>query len=148
MFEDDSIRKTANVIEAERRERSHGAIRTLWFTGDSLRELRQHVGYGAWRRSLRRCAQLVGVHMATLDDALRAAEAFSLPERDALLNTFAHSLVVLTPSHVVELARLPKRRRRDAIAHLVAAPKTNRQLRAYIRDELRIVRRSHLALDC
>lgn len=148
MLEDDSICKTAHVIEAERRERSLAAVRALWFTGDALRELRQRVGHGAWRRSARRCAELVGVHVATLDDALRAADAFSLPERDALLKAFADSPVVLTPSHVMELARLPKRHRRDAIAHLLATPQTNRQLRAYIRDELRIVRRTRLSLDC
>jgi hypothetical protein len=148
MFDDDSISKTAHVIEAERRERTAAAVRALWFTGDALRELRQRVGHGAWRRSARRCAQLVGVHVATLDDALRAAEAFSLPERDALMKTFAESPVVLTPSHVMELARLPKRHRREAIAYLLAAPQTNRQLRAYIRDELRIARRARLALDC
>jgi hypothetical protein len=126
--------RAIQLVAFERRDRAFGAIRALWRVGDALRELRAETSHGSWRRLLDRCAKELGVHVTTLDDAIRASEAFDGDARASLFDRFANPHTNLTVSHVTELARCHPRLRSRALGFLLSAPRTIRELRAHLRD--------------
>ena len=117
------------VILAARNAADQEAIRALWRIGDAVVRLRKHASSGKWRQLLSACAESAGLHPGSLDDAERCALAFPVPEREQLLAKFSEARSPITRSHVVTLARLPRRDRTSAIDHLLRGQCTVAQLR-------------------
>src|SRR5215475_13344359 len=88
--------RAIQLVAFERRDRAFGAIRALWRMGDALRALRAETSRGGWRRVLDRCARELGVHVTTLDDAIRASEAFDGDARATLFDRFTNPRTSLT----------------------------------------------------
>jgi hypothetical protein len=125
--------RLVDLIVNEQKKRAFAAVMSLWRIGDGVRRLKTRVDPGAWRSILHECAQRAGFHASSLDEAARAADAFSIPQRIELRERFKTSPYELTPSHVLQLARaLPKDRERGVEA-LLRKRYTVRDLRAYLR---------------
>jgi hypothetical protein len=121
------------LIIQERRRRSFEAVRSLWRIGDSVRRLKAIAETGRWRRTLEECAARVGVHVGSLAEAARAAEAFKSSERNALRVRFERAGAELTPSHVIELTRASGPQRARGVEALLQNAYSIRGLRAYLR---------------
>ena len=132
----EEIERIANFIRGQHRRQMLAAVRSLWRVGDAVRRLREIAPEGQWGRAVEICAGRVGMHAASLDEAARAAQAFGVAERRSLLQRFESAATDLSPSHVIELARLPRNRRLEAIDRLLREPHTVREFRSYLRGDV------------
>jgi hypothetical protein len=128
-----TIEQLVTLILKERRRKLLTAVRSMWQIGDGVRRLKRAVGSGAWGSTIESCAVQVNMHAASLDEAARAAEAFSAAERKRLHQRVEHDGVELTPSHVIALARALPRKRARGIEALLTNHYTVRELRSYLR---------------
>lgn len=127
------IERLVALIRREQQHRMRLAVYSLWRVGDGVRRLKRVVKPGTWSRSLETCAERLAVHASSLVDAGRAAEAFTGPHRRELCARFADAGAELTPSHVIELARAPRRKRSLGVDALLQKPLTVRELRRVLR---------------
>jgi hypothetical protein len=130
---DDALKRVANAIRDEQRQKVIEAIQSLWRIGDTVGLLRERRRNRGWRRDIEACARCAGMHPATLDEALRASDAFPAADRERLLCFVRHARGPITPSHIVELARHNPSRRKAGIEMLVQTPHSIRELRACLR---------------
>jgi hypothetical protein len=141
-FEDCDPTPGAAAIEAERlveiilreqRKKAFAAVQSLWRIGDAVRRLKGRLDDEPWRDVLDTCAKRVEMHTSSLEEAARAAEAFPRRLRVDLRETFERARVELTASHVVVLARVTPKQRKQGIDALLNKRYSVRELRAHLR---------------
>jgi hypothetical protein len=130
------IDRLVTLVRREQKRRMRTAVYSLWNVGDGVHRLKRAVGPGNWSRSLAACAAKLGLHSSSLVDAGRAAEAFAVGQRRELYERFETAGADLTPSHVIELARVPKGQRSRGIEALLQKSYAVRDLRSYLRREI------------
>ncbi len=128
--------RLVKVILREQRRKAFASIQSLWRIGDAVLRLKKRLDAGASRDVLDSCATRVEMHASSLDEAARAAEAFPRRRRIELRETFERSRVEITASHVVELARVTPRQRKQGIDALLSKRYSVRELRAYLRRRI------------
>jgi hypothetical protein len=133
LAEAEEISRVADAIATDQRRRDIEAICCLWRTGDVIRGLRDRVPAGTWRYTLNALARHLNVSAASLDDAVRVAQAFPEKERETLLRRFEEARAELLPSHVIVIARVAARRRACCIDMLLRRAHTVQELRTYLR---------------
>ena len=122
-----------SLIRREQRRLSLESIDSLWRVGDAIHRLRRMVARGHWGTTLAQCADRIGVHASSLADAARVASAFDRSQRDALRARLKQARVVLRPSHVVLLARMPVQLRMHGLEALLENAFSVRAFRAHLR---------------
>lgn len=127
------VRGLSEIIAGERLKKNLLAVESIWRIGDAVRRLRDSTRARQWRITLESCAGCVGMHPGSLEEAMRASNAFPDPQRAPLLLRFERMGRLLTPSHVIELARTSARRRAAGIEALLRTPHSVRQLRECLR---------------
>ena len=127
------------VVRGLRRHKEFHGVLTLWGVGDIVNVLRSAADIGGWGKLLEQFGSMTGMHPERLMDAARAASAFPAVGRDLLLRRFDEAGAVLTPSHVIELARATRGKRELGLELLLSTELSIRELRTRLRA-VRVVR--------